>query len=115
MVARSSPSRPPKHLSREAASWWRSVVGDYDLEPHHLKLLQAACETWDRLQQARLDIAAHGSLSVKTGDGGLKLHPAVTVERDARLAFARLVRELDLDGGAPSEGPRPPELNSNRR
>lgn len=113
MPARSTLPRPPKHLSREAATWWRSVVLDYNLEPHHLKLLQAACETWDRIQQARVDIAAHGSLSVGTVAGGLKLHPAVTVERDARIAFARLVRELDLDAGAPSE-PRPPSLGSNR-
>lgn len=115
MPTDSLPPPPPAHLSPEAATWWRSVMKDYSLEPHHLKILQIACETWDRHQQARSDIAAYGSLSVPTADGGLKLHPAVAVERDSRIAFARLVRELDLDAGAPSESKRPPALYSNRR
>jgi len=29
------------------------VVGDYDLEPHHVRLLTLAAEAWDRGQQAR--------------------------------------------------------------
>ena len=33
----------------------------------------------------------------------------VEVKRDSRLAFARLVREIDLDG-APAPDPRPPRL-----
>jgi P27 family predicted phage terminase small subunit len=90
------------------------VLADYDLEGHHLRLLQSAAETWDRLQQAREMIDRDG-LTIQTGDGGLKAHPAVAIERDARLAFARLVRELDLDAGAPSGSPRPPALGSNRR
>ena len=36
----STPAAPPSHLSGEAAAWWRSVVSDYDLEPHHLRLLE---------------------------------------------------------------------------
>ena len=105
---------PPAHLRPETADWWRAVLADYELEGHHLRLLQSAAETWDRLQQAREMIDRDG-LTIATGDGGLKAHPAVAIERDARLAFARLVRELDLDTGAPSGGTRPPALGSNRR
>ncbi len=105
---------PPAHLRPETANWWRSVLDDYQLEPHHLRLLHLACESWDRCQQAREEIDRDG-LTIRTGDGGLKAHPAVAIERDARLAFARLVRELDLDAGAPSEARRPPSLASNRR
>ena len=104
----------PAHLTPEAASWWRSVLADYELEDHHVRLLRLACEAWDRCQQAREEIDRDG-LTIRTGDGGLKAHPAVAIERDARLAFARLVRELDLDAGAPSESRRPPSLVSNRR
>jgi P27 family predicted phage terminase small subunit len=105
---------PPAHLRPETAAWWRAVLRDFDLEEHHLRLLQAACEAWDRLQQARERIDRDG-LTIPTGDTGMKAHPAVAIERDSRLAFARLVRELDLDAGAPSEGRRPPALGSNRR
>ena len=105
---------PPPHLRPETADWWRSVLADYDLEDHHARLLHLACEAWDRCQQAREEIDRDG-LTIRTGDGGLKAHPAVAIERDARLAFARLVRELDLDAGAPSESRRPPALVSNRR
>lgn len=106
---------PPDHLSAEAALWWRSVTTDFDLEPHHLRLLQSACEAWDRQQEARQAVADHGSLTFTKANGDIVAHPAVAIEKDARIAFARLVRELDLDAGAPAEGRRPPALHSNRR
>ena len=106
---------PPVHLSEDAASWWLSVVRDFDLEDHHLRLLQSACEAWDRMQQARQAIADHGALTFTKANGDLVTHPAVAIERDARIGFARLVREMDLDAGAPSERSRPPSLVSNRR
>lgn len=105
----------PDHLSTEASTWWQSVVADYDLEPHHLRLLQSAAEAWDRMQQARQALADHGELTFTDQNGGIKAHPCVAMERDARIAFARLVRELDLDAGAPADRSRPPALHSNRR
>lgn len=113
LPAANSPA-PPSHLTEEAAGWWRNVTADYDFEPHHLRLLQAACEAWDRMQQAREAVAADG-ITFKAANGDLKANPAVAIERDARTAFARLVRELDLDASAPPERSRPPSLHSNRR
>lgn len=104
---------PPKHLSAEAASWWKSVVSDYALEPHHLRLLQAAAEAWDRCQQAREAVAEQG-LTFKAANGDLKTNPACAIERDNRTLFARLVRELDLDAEGAIERSRPPSLRSNR-
>lgn len=82
--------------------------------PHHLRLLRLACEAWDRTQQARETLDRDG-LTVPTGDGGLKAHPCIGIERDSRLAFARLLRELDLDAEPPPDRARAPALRSNRR
>ena len=104
----------PRHLKKATRLWWQSVVTDYSLEPHHLRLLQAAAESWDRYQEARMILAKDG-LTTPTASG-LKAHPAVAIERDARLAFARLVRELDLDVEAPRDTRvGPVGLRSNRR
>jgi len=106
---------PPAHLSDEATAWWRDVLRDYALEAHHLRLLQAASEAWDRMQQARQALADHGGLTFTDPNGNIRAHPCVAMERDARTAFARLLRELDLDAGAPAERSRPPAIHSNRR
>jgi hypothetical protein len=80
-----------------------------------LKLLEAAADAWDRMVQARTQLATDG-LTVE-GAHGKKTHLAVNVERDSRAAFARLVRELDLDEPVPSPGRYmpPPAIRSNKR
>ena len=107
--------RPPPHLSPSARQWWANVTETYVLEPHHLRLLQLACESWDRVQQAREQLATDG-LTISGREGGIRPHPCVSIERDAKLGFARLVRELDLDT-EPLRPDRigPPALLSNRR
>jgi phage terminase small subunit len=97
-----APTAPP-HLSADAQKWWRSTAAEYVLEDHHLRLLTEAAVAWDRCQQARAVIDAEG-ITVP-GRFGPRSHPAVGIERDARLAFARLMRELDLDG-EPLPAPR---------
>jgi len=111
MVAK-RPKAPP-HLKPDTRKWWVSVHDDYALEPHHTRLLTLAGEAWDRCQQAREAVDSDG-ITVKTADGGLKAHPAIAIERDARLAFARLIRELDLDVDPPTSARRAPALGSNR-
>jgi P27 family predicted phage terminase small subunit len=105
---------PPAHLAPETADWWCAVLAEYHLEAHHLRLLRLACEAWDRTQQAR-EILDRDGLTTQTETGGLKAHPCIGIERDARLAFARLLRELDLDAEPPPDRARPPALRSNRR
>jgi Phage terminase, small subunit len=90
-----------------------AVVTSWELEQHHIRLLTLAAEAWDRGQQAREQIERDG-LTTPTRDNGLKLHPAARVEGDARLAFCRCLRELDLDIDAPAEAKRPPMLRSIR-
>jgi len=96
--------KAPEWLEELTQTWWRSVVADYDLEEHHLRLLTLACEAWDRGQQARAQIANEGA-TYEDRFGAPRLHPAVTIEHNARIEFARLIRELDLDG-EPGPDPR---------
>jgi P27 family predicted phage terminase small subunit len=106
---------PPDHLQPETKRWWNNVLSTYVLEEHHRRLLQAACEAWDSMQTARAAIAVHGMTFVDRF-GAPRTRPEVAIERDARLAFARLVRELDLDVEPPTNGDsRPPALRSNSR
>ncbi len=99
--------RAPGHLARPTRAWWRSVVADYILEEHHVRILTLAAETWDRGQQARAALDELG-LTYLDRFGQPHARPEVAIERDSRVAFAKLVRELDLDVEPPKEAPRPP-------
>ena len=110
------PRKPkaPEHLAPATRRWWAAVLHDYELEAHHVRLLTLAAEAWDRAVAAREALEAHG-LTYTDRFGAPKARPEVAIERDSRIAFARLLRELDLDCEPPSETPRPPGLRSNRR
>ncbi len=98
------PPASPKHLSAEAAEWWQQVVSDFALEEHHFKLLRLAAETWDRAQQARVALAKHGT-TYTDRFGAPHPRPEVAIERDAKIGFARLVRELGFDVSNPESRP----------
>jgi P27 family predicted phage terminase small subunit len=97
----------PKHLTAAARRIWRQIVADYQLEERHLGLLRLALEALDSADEARHRIEADGSY-IADRYGCLKVHPAIAVQRDARIAFARLSRELGLDLEAPTAPTRPP-------
>jgi P27 family predicted phage terminase small subunit len=94
--------RAPKHLQKETRQFWGKVVADFQLEPHHVRLLTAACESWDRGVEAREAVTAAGPFFTNR-HGELRPHPGLAVERDSRALFARLIRELNLDIDAPTE------------
>jgi phage terminase small subunit len=77
------------------AAWWRDVVAEWELDSHHEHLLTLAAEAWDRSEMARRQVEADGMTVV--GRFGPKAHPAIAIERDAKLVFSRLVRQLNLD------------------
>ncbi len=104
----------PKHLEPDTAAWWSSVMVEYDLEPHHVRLLTLAAEAFDAAQEAREVLVTEGKVYVDRF-GQPKPRPEVSIQRDSAIAFARLLRELDLDVAAPQERNRPPALVSNRR
>lgn len=107
--------KPPHHLSPDTQFWWAEVMSDYELDAHHVRLLTMACESWDTNETARRLIAEQG-MTFKDDRGNLRLNPAVQVAKDAKIVFARIIRELDLDVAPPADNRvGPPALRSNRR
>ncbi len=105
----------PTHLQPATRKWFASVVADFELDQHHVRLLTLAGEAWDRCTAARLAMDKAG-MTYDDRFGAPRARPEIAIERDSRLAFARLVRELDLDAEPPAaESSRPPPINSNRR
>lgn len=83
-------------MSRSARDFYRSVTRSFVLEEHHLRVLTLACEAYDRAAQARAIVEKEGIVTHDRA-GRPIVHPAVIVERDSRAAFARLIKQLDLD------------------
>ena len=88
--------KAPPHLRETTQTWWLAVVGDFQLEEHHVRMLTLAAEAWDRAEQARELLLAEG-ITYQDRFGSPRKHPAVSIEESARIAFARMLRELDLD------------------
>jgi P27 family predicted phage terminase small subunit len=107
-------TRAPKHLQRSGKALWRQIVGDFELEGHHLVILQAACEALDRMTEAREAISADG-LTYTDARGMIHAHPAVAIERDARIALLRALRELSLDSDVVESAARAPQIAGGRR
>jgi phage terminase small subunit len=105
--------KAPAHLAPGTRKWFATVVRDYELEEHHVRLLTAAGEAWDRMQEARAVIAKDG-MTYQDRFNQPKARPEIAIERDSRLGFARLLRELALDVSAPDDS-RPPVLGAGRR
>ena len=86
-------SDSPSHLSPATKKWWLGIASD--LEPYQLRVLTVAAEAWDRKEQARVELAANG-LTFVDDRGGVRPRPEVQIEKDARIAFLRALRELRL-------------------
>lgn len=103
----------PKHLREATQAWFLGVLDEYELESHHLKLLLLAAEAWDRCEEAREAIQEHGITYIDRF-GSPKARPEISIERDSRIAFARLLRDLALDVDEPaSSESRPPAITGN--
>lgn len=71
------------------------MVDGWTLDVAELEVLDQACATLDRAEQARAVLDKEG-LTISAGRGSIKTHPAAAIERDSRTLFARLVRDLGL-------------------
>jgi phage terminase small subunit len=90
----------PSHLSRPARRRWQEIVETWELDADGLMLLEVALGAWDRLREARLLIASSKEGIVLTDPSGRqRAHPALQVEKEARLAFLKAWRQLGLEDG----------------
>ncbi|MFC3322141.1 P27 family phage terminase small subunit [Mesorhizobium cantuariense] len=105
-------AKPPAHLQPATRKWFKSVTENYALEGHHVRLLTLAAEAWDQAQIARAVLDKDGQ-TFNDRFGQPKERPEVAILNAARIAFARLVRELALDVDAPTES-RPPRTREYR-
>lgn len=101
------PVRAPRGLSTRSRRFWNTITAEWSLDVQYLELLRQCCQAMDRVDEARTVLEREG-LTVVDRYGQTKPHPCVNVERDARIAVARLIRELNLSESA--EEPRPPRL-----
>jgi len=46
-VPKASQSTAPSHLKPATLAWYQQIAADFELESHHLKILQLAAESWD--------------------------------------------------------------------
>ncbi len=85
----------PKHLSQDSRKWAIKIDRTWVLEVHQRALLTSAAEVRDRLAECRAAIKKDG-MFFQDRFGQLRAHPALVEERNHRIAFARLLRELNL-------------------
>lgn len=76
-------------------------------ESHDFRRLDLACGCLDIIKECREKIDEEG-LFILDRFQVLKEHPAIKVEREQKIVFCRIIRELNLD--LPAEDSRPPKL-----
>lgn len=107
MSERLSPA--PKHLDASGKRLWRAVLREYRLDAaHSLALLEAVCMAYGQMLAAGAIVAEQGL--IVEGRYGPREHPALKIERDAREALRRAVRELALDPSEVLPEVRPPRI-----
>jgi len=97
----------PTNLNRRTRKWLKKTIKDYELEPHHIKLLLMLGQTWDEMQISVKALKKYGYVYTNKA-GVLKTRPEVAILRDSRIAFCRILRELNLSEA--SDDLRPPPL-----
>ena len=76
-------------------------------ETHDFRRLDLACGCLDIIKECREKVETEG-LFILDRFQVLKEHPAIKVEREQKIIFCRIIRELNLD--LPAEDSRPPKL-----
>lgn len=85
----------PSHIQKSGRNWIKKVLSEYEFSQTDLSTLFMAGECLDRLKQVRERIVKDG-LQVPDRFGIMKAHPLCAVERDNRLTFVRINKQLGI-------------------
>lgn len=89
--------KAPKHLGRTGRELWDNLHRAYEWDdPAELALLDVLCVSADRIAEAR-DLIGKQGICVEDRWGGVKVHPAHTIEKDNSNRFLAAYRALKLD------------------
>ncbi|MDI6798095.1 MAG: hypothetical protein QMD09_14195 [Desulfatibacillaceae bacterium] len=95
------------HLSEYSRRWAEGVLTDYEIEDAQRPLVVLAAQTLDKIAEAERIINEDGAFFTDKA-GKPRKHPALDCQRNDKIAFARLCRELALSD-EPTEA-RPPRI-----
>jgi len=100
-------TKAPEEISDNAKEFFKSILKEFELEPHHIEILTQACHALDRLHEAQRAIKENGSYYLDRFNKP-KVTPQIEVEAKYMVIFKNLIRELGLDLEPPKEPGRPP-------
>lgn len=84
-------------LGRVGAKFRRDILKNFQFEEvQDFERLNLACHCLDRVHECR-DLIKREGLFVKDRFNVTKAHPGVEVERQQKILFIRILRELNLD------------------
>ena len=97
-------------LSAGTRAWKSEMLKAWEFESHELRLLQLACECWDRANDAQNAIDREG-LTYVDRFGSPHPRPEVKILENAVSQFASIVKQLNLvvEGERRPPG-RPPDV-----
>jgi hypothetical protein len=99
-LAITAPPRTEIELTGPRRELFADITRKWKLEGPDLALLQAALQSLERAARFAAIVDA-GEAMISDGRGGLKAHPGINAERDARSIGTRILHQLAcrLEGG----------------
>jgi len=86
----------PTYLCKSGRAFFEKIYGEFELEEHHIRILELAADCLDRIEKARKILRREGQF-IHDRFHQIKEHPGAKALRDDKMVFAKLMRELGLD------------------
>ena len=89
--------KPTIKLCRPGMKFRKNVLNEIRFdETHDFARIDLAAHTWDEIIECHKVIKSQG-MFIEDRFGQLKENPALKTERDLKVVFCRILRELNLD------------------